>query len=269
MSAPPPETPKSPSLAGFRFGVRTAFKSVFAFVITVTYIGYGALCHDYGLPVGWAMLSTVLQWAGPAQVILVTALGSGTAAIETAVAVGLSSVRLLPMVVALLPMLRTERTRPWQLIVPVHFIAVSVWIESTRHAPRIPREQRIGFCNGVGVTLVLTTEDGGRGIQGRVTVPLEDALKSVGPGGAMAYACGPESMLAAVARLAAQYQVRRSWCYRIKHALRAGAHQPQLPTGDLVEHEGAEHDRPTRQGGGGRCFAGEQPGPERALKHFQ
>ena len=155
MSAPPPETPKSPSLAGFRFGVRTAFKSVFAFVITVTYIGYGALCHDYGLPVGWAMLSTVLQWAGPAQVILVTALGSGTAAIETAVAVGLSSVRLLPMVVALLPMLRTERTRPWQLIVPVHFIAVSVWIESTRHAPRIPREQRIGFCNGVGVMLVL------------------------------------------------------------------------------------------------------------------
>jgi predicted branched-subunit amino acid permease len=142
-------------VAGFLFGVRTAFTSVFAFVITVTYIGYGALCHDYGFSVSWAMLSTLLQWAGPAQVILVTALGSGTAAIETAVAVGLSSVRLLPMVVALLPMLKTERTKPWQLIVPVHFIAVSVWIEATRHAPAIPREQRIGFCNGVGTTLVL------------------------------------------------------------------------------------------------------------------
>ena len=46
----------------------------------------------------------------------------------------------------------------------------------------------------------------GRGLASLiVTVPLEDALKSVGPGGAMAYACGPESMLAAVARLAAQY----------------------------------------------------------------
>ena len=36
-----------------------------------------------GSPLGWAMASTVLQWAGPAQVILVTALGSGTALGET------------------------------------------------------------------------------------------------------------------------------------------------------------------------------------------
>lgn len=154
MSAPPPETPRNPAVAGFLLGVRTAFTSVFGFVIVVTYIGYGALCHDFGFPVGWAMLSTMLQWAGPAQVILVTALGGGTAAIETAVAVGLSSVRLLPMVVGLLPLIKTERTKPWQLIIPVHFIAVSVWIESMRVAPKIPREQRIGFCNGVGTTLV-------------------------------------------------------------------------------------------------------------------
>jgi predicted branched-subunit amino acid permease len=154
MSAPPPETQRNPAVAGFLLGARTAFTSVFGFVIFVTYIGYGALCHDYGFSVGWAMLSTALQWAGPAQVILVTALGSGTAAIETAVAVGLSSVRLLPMVVALLPMIRTERTNPWQLIIPVHYMAVSVWIETTRHAPKIPREQRIGFCNGIGTTLL-------------------------------------------------------------------------------------------------------------------
>ena len=40
------------------------------------------------------MASTVLMWAGPAQVILISALGTGAAAIETALAVGLSSVRL-------------------------------------------------------------------------------------------------------------------------------------------------------------------------------
>jgi predicted branched-subunit amino acid permease len=154
MSAPQPERPRNPAVAGFLLGVRTASTSVFAFVITVTYIGFGALCHDYGFPVGWAMLSTAIQWAGPAQVILVTALGGGTAAIETAVAVGLSSVRLLPMVVALLPLIKTERTKPRQLIIPVHFMAVSVWIEATRHAPNIPRDQRIGFCNGVGTTLL-------------------------------------------------------------------------------------------------------------------
>jgi predicted branched-subunit amino acid permease len=142
--------------AAFAYGARTAATSVFMFVITVTYVGFGALIHDYGLPLLWGMLSTVLLWAGPAQVILATALGSGAGAIEGALAVGLSSVRLLPMVVALLPMLRRETTRAWQLLFPVHFIAVSVWVETMRVAPHVPREQRIAFCNGVGMTLLVT-----------------------------------------------------------------------------------------------------------------
>lgn len=71
------------------------------------------------------------------------------------------------------------------------------------------------FFEKLGITLVLSTEDGGRGVKGRVTAPLETALKSlgavasakaaVGPAGAMVYACGPEPMLEAVAKLAARY----------------------------------------------------------------
>jgi dihydroorotate dehydrogenase electron transfer subunit len=63
----------------------------------------------------------------------------------------------------------------------------------------------LDFFERLGVKLVLTTEDGGRGIKGRVTIPLEDALKNVGAAGAMVYACGPEPMLEAVAKLAARY----------------------------------------------------------------
>jgi dihydroorotate dehydrogenase electron transfer subunit len=61
------------------------------------------------------------------------------------------------------------------------------------------------FFEGLGIKLVLTTEDGGRGVKGRVTGPLEAALKTAGPAGAMVYACGPEPMLEAVAKLAARY----------------------------------------------------------------
>ncbi len=61
------------------------------------------------------------------------------------------------------------------------------------------------FFERRGITLVLTTEDGGRGVKGRVTAPLEAALKNVGSAGAMVYACGPEPMLEAVAKLAARY----------------------------------------------------------------
>ncbi len=151
MSAPAAST----NTAAFLIGSRTAATSVFAFVIIFTYIGYGALCHDYGFSVGWSMLSTALQWAGPAQVILVTGLAPGTALLETAVAVGLSSVRLLPIVVALLPLVKREGQRPWQLLFPVHFMAVSVWVETMRVAPSMPRQHRISFCNGVGLTLLV------------------------------------------------------------------------------------------------------------------
>jgi dihydroorotate dehydrogenase electron transfer subunit len=63
----------------------------------------------------------------------------------------------------------------------------------------------LDFFEKLGIKLVLSTEDGGRGSKGRVTVPLEAALKTAGPAGAMVYACGPEPMLEAVARLAARY----------------------------------------------------------------
>jgi dihydroorotate dehydrogenase electron transfer subunit len=61
----------------------------------------------------------------------------------------------------------------------------------------------LDFFEQLGITLVLTTEDGGRGVKGRVTAPLEAALKNTS--GAMVYACGPEPMLEAVAKLAARY----------------------------------------------------------------
>lgn len=62
------------------------------------------------------------------------------------------------------------------------------------------------FFERLGVRLVLATEDGSRGAHGLVTVPLAAALADLaGPGAATIYACGPEAMLAAVARLAAAH----------------------------------------------------------------
>ena len=59
----------------------------------------------------------------------------------------------------------------------------------------------------LGVSLVLATEDGSRGEHGRVTAPLARALQQASSPVAL-FACGPEPMLAAVARLAATHRVR-------------------------------------------------------------
>ena len=66
------------------------------------------------------------------------------------------------------------------------------------------------FClnlfRDLDVELTLTTEDGSAGERGRVTAPLEQRLASRAPNApVMIYACGPEGMLAATAKIAMRY----------------------------------------------------------------
>jgi len=56
-----------------------------------------------------------------------------------------------------------------------------------------------------GVNVVLSTEDGSIGERGRVTGPLEGALRQ-NNAEIMIYACGPEKMLEAVSRVAGKYK---------------------------------------------------------------
>jgi dihydroorotate dehydrogenase electron transfer subunit len=57
-----------------------------------------------------------------------------------------------------------------------------------------------------GCRIVLATEDGSLGARGRITVPLEQALGELDTDARiMIYACGPEPMLASVARIGAAW----------------------------------------------------------------
>jgi predicted branched-subunit amino acid permease len=153
MSAP---APKPSTAAIFFAGVKSALTSVFFLVLAGTYIGIGALTHDYGFSSWWLALSSLLVWAAPGQVILISALGTGGPPVEAALAVSLSAIRLFPMVVALLPLLRGPQTRLRDLLLPTHFTSVSMWVESLRLLPAMPRERRIAFCNGLSVAYMGT-----------------------------------------------------------------------------------------------------------------
>jgi dihydroorotate dehydrogenase electron transfer subunit len=64
----------------------------------------------------------------------------------------------------------------------------------------------LDFFSGLGVRLTITTEDGSRGEAGRITTPLDRELASRPPGrSVMIYACGPEGMLAATAKVARRH----------------------------------------------------------------
>jgi predicted branched-subunit amino acid permease len=146
--------PTLPYGSGFLGGLRGGVTSIYMVVVVGSYISIGALGHDLGFPLLWTVLTTLLVWAAPAQVILISALGAGAAPLEIALAVGLSSMRLLPMVVTLLPLVRTPKTRTHDVLVTAHFTAISMWIEALRLLPRVPREARIAFANGLGICLM-------------------------------------------------------------------------------------------------------------------
>jgi len=59
-----------------------------------------------------------------------------------------------------------------------------------------------------GAQLVLATEDGSAGDQGRITLPLERELRAAADRALTLYACGPEPMLEAVSSLATRYNRR-------------------------------------------------------------
>jgi dihydroorotate dehydrogenase electron transfer subunit len=56
-----------------------------------------------------------------------------------------------------------------------------------------------------GVDVVTATEDGGAGVRGFITVPLERELLAIGDRSVAIYACGPTPMMRAVATLAARF----------------------------------------------------------------
>lgn len=138
----------------FLLGVRAVGSTILTLVLFATYLGIGALAHDSNFSMGWALAGTLFVWAGPAQIILISTLGAGGTAVQAAIAVTLSAIRLFPMVVAVLPMIRTPQTPLRKLVLPAHFIAVTMWIECSRMLPAVPREQRLAFANGLGVGLV-------------------------------------------------------------------------------------------------------------------
>lgn len=120
-----------------------------ALILAATFVGIGSVCEAYGMPLLWAVLATILVWAGPAHLILVGGLGTGASWIVVAIAVGLSSVRLLPMVVSIVPYLRAGRPSFFTLLLASHFVAISSWVEGLRLLPGVAPEGRLSFYGGM------------------------------------------------------------------------------------------------------------------------
>lgn len=139
----------------FLVGMRGIF-SLPAIILMLSFVGFAAFTAEAKVPVEQVMFMTGIVWALPAKVILVGSMLSGAHVATAFLAVTLSSVRMMPMVAALVPEIRTSRTPTWLLLVISHFVAITAWVFAMQKVQEVPRGGRVAFFAGFGVTLTLS-----------------------------------------------------------------------------------------------------------------
>ncbi|MEN3791206.1 AzlC family ABC transporter permease [Fulvimarina sp. MAC3] len=124
-----------------------------AFILFAAFLGFAGLCREAGITWLQSAFMTATIWALPAQIIILGASTAGTSLLAAAFAVGLSSVRLMPMVVAWSPEMKGPKTRTRTLLFLSHFVAVTGWVFAMEKLKDVPRPYRTLFFAGFAVPL--------------------------------------------------------------------------------------------------------------------
>jgi predicted branched-subunit amino acid permease len=155
-----------------------------AWIVGFGLIGIGSLARDVGYPVDVAVLSTILVWAGPSQVLFFASIAAGAAWSAIVIAVAFSSLRFLPMTMAILPLLRRPGQSLSQQLVLAHFVAVTVWSEGLRRLPGIAPHQRVAYFLSFATTCMTVSAAGtfaGYYLLGALPVPFAAGLLCLTP----------------------------------------------------------------------------------------
>lgn len=139
--------------SAFFLGIKTCFAPA-AIVLMFSFFGFGAYARESGFSLANTIFVSFFVWALPGQVVLVSEVAAGATMVAAAIAVTLTAVRLLPLAVTLLPVLREPETPKWKQYVLTHFMAITVWVESMRLLPSMPRDERIPFYTGFCALLI-------------------------------------------------------------------------------------------------------------------
>lgn len=146
--------------------------------------GFGALARDAGFSAANSVYMMAVFFALPAQVVMLDQMARGASLAAGALAVCLTGLRLLPMSVVLMPLLKGPRSSRWHYLVAGHFIAVTAWMEGWRRLPQVPSQLRMNHFIGIGLGLMLSTLAGtfaGYEIAGTVPVIIAAVLLFLTP----------------------------------------------------------------------------------------
>lgn len=128
-----------------------------AWIVGLSLMGVGTLAGNIGIPFWTAVASTPLIWAGPAQLVLFGGLAAGGSLVSIAIAVTLTSARLLPSSVSLLALIPGIRQRFLLRVLVAHYVVVITWVEGMKRLPRVHRRDRLAWILGFSNACVLVS----------------------------------------------------------------------------------------------------------------
>jgi predicted branched-subunit amino acid permease len=140
------------NLKWFLTGMRGVL-SLPALILMTSYVGFAAFALQAGLTRAESVIMTLGVWALPSQMILVGSMLGGANIVASFLAVTLSAIRMMPMVASIVPEMRTQKTPVWLLLFLSHFIAITSWVFASTHLRDVPRQHRVAFFAGFGLTL--------------------------------------------------------------------------------------------------------------------
>ena len=129
-----------------------------ALILVSAFVGFGGLAREAGISLWQLVFMVPTIWALPSHLILVAGIAAGVPMFAIVPAVALAAIRMMPMTMALIPEIRTPRSKTWHLLAVSNMIAISAWMHTLQKAPEIPRAGRLPFFTGfAGVLMVATT----------------------------------------------------------------------------------------------------------------
>ena len=122
-----------------------------AIALGASFIAIGALLKNIGFNIQQSILSTVLTYALPGQLVMAESFFIGASLLNIFLAVWLVNARLYPMTVSLMPLLKETSQPRWKYYLSCHFLAVSSWLIMKDRIQVVDQKNRIDFWIGIGV----------------------------------------------------------------------------------------------------------------------
>ncbi|MDZ7823779.1 MAG: AzlC family ABC transporter permease [Ahrensia sp.] len=127
-------------------------------LLMCAFVGFAGFAKESGITLPQALVMTSMIWALPACVVLVTSISNGATLFAAFIAVTLSSARMMPMAIALIPEMRTKDTRTWVLLILSHFVAITAWVIALRQFKDVPKAFRTSYFGGLAGTITLINQ---------------------------------------------------------------------------------------------------------------